>query len=61
VQKWWSLYKEDVRMQFRAEFYNAFNRAYLFSPDVMYGDPTFGQVTQAGLARSIQFGLKIYW
>jgi hypothetical protein len=61
IQKWWGLHKEDVRMQFRAEFFNAFNHPYFFSPDVWFGSPTFGQVSQAGLARSIQLGLKIYW
>jgi hypothetical protein len=50
---------ERGRIQFRAEFFNAFNRANFYLPDTGFGDPAFGSVTQALPARDIQFGLKI--
>jgi hypothetical protein len=60
AEKWWN-WSEKLRVQFRAEFYNAFNTPWLHAPDTGYGDPTFGQISVAGFARSIQMGLKIYW
>ena len=50
-----------VRLQFRTEFFNLFNRISFYQPRVLFGDPTFGQVFQALPARSIQRGLKFYW
>lgn len=49
---------EGKSLQFRAEFFNAFNHPQFFLPN---GDPTsqaFGQITAARPAREIQFGLK---
>ena len=61
LQKYWQLWRETVRLQFRAEFYNLFNRAAFFAPDSAFGDPNFGVVTGALPARSIQLGAKLYW
>jgi hypothetical protein len=64
---------ERVRMQFRAEFFNAFNRPQYFSPNVTFTLPagnafgaitpnaSFGKISQAGDARQIQLGLKFYY
>ena len=64
---------ERVRMQFRAEFFNAFNRPQYFSPNVTFTIPannviggttpnaSFGKISQAGDARQIQLGLKLYY
>ena len=64
---------ERVRMQFRTEFFNAFNRPQYFAPNVTFTLPagnaigattpsaSFGQISQAGDARQIQFGLKFYY
>lgn len=60
LQKNWR-WQEKLRIQFRTEFYNAFNTAWLHAPNVVYGSSTFGQITVAHFARSIQMGLKIYW
>lgn len=60
IQKWWVM-KDRVRVQFRTEFFNAFNHVYLFAPDMFFGSPTFGTVQSAGQQRSIQFGVKGYW
>ena len=60
LEKNWR-WAEKLRVQFRGEFYNAFNHPWLHAPDTLYGDPTFGQISVAGFARQIQLGLKIYW
>jgi len=53
--------REALRVQFRAEFFNAWNHAQLLNPDGTVGDANFGQVTQARAAREIQCGLKLLW
>jgi hypothetical protein len=50
---------ERLTIQFRTEFFNAFNRTNFYLPDTAFGDPAFGSLTQALPARDIQFGLKI--
>jgi hypothetical protein len=68
---------ESVRVQFRAEFINAFNRRqWLADPNVAGLDNTctfsataacsttsdrFGQILATRAAREIQLGLKLYW
>ena len=49
---------ENFHLQFRAEFFNAFNHANFNQPDGNFDSPTFGQVLGADYAREIQFGLK---
>ena len=36
-------------------------RAGLYGRNTSFGDPNFGRLGQAYPARSIQFGLKLYW
>jgi hypothetical protein len=65
-----------IRLQFRAEFINAFNqRQWLADPNVAGLDNTctvsttsctvatdrFGQILATRAAREIQLGLKLYW
>ena len=51
--------KEDHTIQFRAEFYNAFNTTYFGNPDTGVRDETFGQITTTSANLwIIQFGLK---
>lgn len=52
---------EDLRLQLRAEFFNAWNHAQFNSPSSMVGDANFGQVTEARNARQIQLALKLQW
>jgi hypothetical protein len=53
---------EKVRMEFRAEFFNAFNRPFFRQPNMTFGSGLFGQVTeQENLPRLIQFGLKLHF
>jgi hypothetical protein len=51
----------DVRLQFRAEFYNVFNRHYFNTPDRDINSPYFGQVTSVGAnaPRTGQLGLRM--
>ena len=52
---------EGTRLQFRAEFFNAFNHTHLGTPINTFVSPAFGQIVSAGDPRLIQFGLKFAW
>ncbi len=54
--------REGMRLQFRGEFFNAFNNVNFSNPNGTLGDPNFGQVrgTQTR-SRQIQFGLKLVY
>jgi hypothetical protein len=60
IHKWWGL-GEERRLQVRFEMFNALNHPDFFEPDTNLGDATFGTITSAYPARSVQFGLKFYW
>lgn len=55
----WFWHNETAKFQFRAEFFNLFNRVNLQNPDGNLTDGTFGKSTTVFPARNIQFGLKI--
>ena len=61
LQKYWRLWTETSKLQLRAEFYNLFNRTQFFAPGTTFGTSSFGVVPGALPARSIQFGMKLYW
>ncbi len=61
LQKYWRLWNETSKLQFRAEFYNLFNRTQFFAPGTTFGNSSFGVIPGALAARSIQFGMKLYW
>lgn len=50
---------EHLRIQFRSEFFNAFNHANFYLPNTTFGDPAFGSLNQTLPARDIQFALKL--
>jgi hypothetical protein len=52
---------ERVRVQFRTEFFNAFNHANFGPPNIARDSSGFGQILTASNARIIQFGLKGYF
>jgi hypothetical protein len=52
------LFAERKVLQFRFEFFNAFNNVNLNNPSTNTGDARFGRVTGAATAREIQVGLK---
>ena len=52
-------YSENHSLQFRAEFFNAFNTPQFATPDQFLGDGAFGQIQSTALPnRELQFGLK---
>jgi hypothetical protein len=53
--------KEAMSLEFRAEFFNAFNHAQFLNPDNQGFSGTFGIISQDRGPRLIQFGLKFYF
>ena len=54
------VYKERVKLQFRCEMINAFNRPWFGAPDMGVTSGTYTQLTsQANGPRNIQFALKL--
>jgi hypothetical protein len=52
-------FNENHSLQFRAEFFNAFNTPQFANPDRFLGDGDFGKITSTNLPnRELQFGLK---
>ncbi|HVN80591.1 MAG TPA: carboxypeptidase-like regulatory domain-containing protein [Terriglobia bacterium] len=54
--------RENLRFQFRAELFNAFNHAQFYAPNGLYNPnpgSTFGRVSSARAPRIVQFGVKI--
>ena len=55
-----TLFKERIKLQFRMELINAFNRVWFGAPNTGITSPTYTQITgQANTPRNIQFGLKL--
>jgi hypothetical protein len=52
---------ESKSVEFRSEFFNAFNHAQFMNPDHNGFDANFGQITQARDPRIIQLALKFYF
>jgi hypothetical protein len=51
---------ERLKPEFRAEFFNIFNRTQFAPPNMVFGSPSFGRATTTyNSARIIQLGLKI--
>ena len=50
---------EGTLLQFRAEFFNLFNRVNLYLPNINLNGSSFGKSNQAFDAREIQFALKL--
>jgi len=50
---------ERTTLQFRSEFFNAFNRPQFYAPVSDPTSPAFGQIISVGPAREIQFALKL--
>ncbi len=53
--------REPMRLQFRTEFFNAFNQVNFTRVQTTVNSGTFGRIRSAGDARVIQFALKLLW
>jgi hypothetical protein len=51
--------REKASLQFRAEFFNTFNRVNFSDPGTNLSSPSFTQILGAQDPRIIQFGLKL--
>jgi len=54
-------FTERWKLQYRCEFFNAFNHTQLNNPDTTVADSSFGRITSARDPRIIQMALKLYW
>ena len=53
---------ENLKLQFRAEAFNAFNRPEYSTPNGAFGNANFARVTSTNtFARQLQFALKLIW
>jgi hypothetical protein len=52
---------ERRNLQFRAEFFNAWNHPQFLLPNVNLSSPAFGTITAARDGRQVQLGLKFYY
>jgi hypothetical protein len=60
LHKEFALLREDLRLQFRSEFFNLFNTTNLGSPAQNVSNANFGTITGlSSPARQIQFALKL--
>jgi hypothetical protein len=53
--------REPLRIQFRAELFNAFNQVNFGRPTTAVNSGAFGRLRSASDGRIIQFGLKLLW
>jgi len=53
--------REPMRVQFRSEFFNAFNQVNFSNPTTSVASSAFGRVRSANDGRVIQFALKVLW
>lgn len=57
-----TLITERIRLQYRAEFFNAFNHPQFDSPNISPTSSAFGTITrQENLPRTVQMALKLIW
>ena len=54
--------REQLRVQLRSEFFNAFNQVTLGAPNTSASaGANFGKITSASAGREIQLALKVLW
>jgi hypothetical protein len=54
-------FNESHKLEFRAEFFNLFNRVNLGNPNTSRSSTLFGRITTAGDPRILQFGLRYFF
>src|SRR5581483_10285319 len=58
LRKWFSV-TEQVKLQFQADFFNAFNQLNLNNPSTNFSAGGYGAITGSAPARNVQLGLKL--
>ncbi len=53
--------REGMKFELRGDVFNLPNRTNLNAPGGTFGNPTFGRITSARLARTLQLGLKFWF
>jgi hypothetical protein len=53
--------KEGLKLQFRSEFFNAFNQVNFSNPNTNASASAFGRITGAGSGREVQLAGKLIW
>ena len=53
------LYRENVKLEFKAEMFNAFNNVQWGLPNTTFTSSQFGQISTTEAPRIIQFALKL--
>jgi hypothetical protein len=60
IQKYF-IVTERLKLEFRSEFFDAFNHPRFVNPDTNLGDPAFGTIQGSFAPRDVQLALKLYW
>ncbi len=60
IQKYWN-FTEGMKLQFRAEMFNAFNHPNFYAPGQNLTSDNFGKISNALQPRDIQLGAKFFW
>jgi len=60
IQKFFPI-KENIRLQFRVDFFNAFNHPQFYAPNMSYGSLYFGTIGETFNPRLTQAVLKLFW
>jgi hypothetical protein len=55
------VFREPLRLQFRSEFFNAFNQTNFSNPTTTVNSSAFGRIRAAQDGRLIQLALKLIW
>jgi hypothetical protein len=61
VHKNFALPREDMRLQFRAEFFNVMNHTNFTAPNTDRISAAFGTIRGTQPPRQVQFALKLLW
>jgi hypothetical protein len=61
MHKDFRLFREENKLEFRAEFFNLFNKTNFQTANGQVNSTSFGTISSTWPARQIQFGLKLYF